>query len=69
MGCSGVLCLKAGDAWFAAHRVELPVLKGTKEISMQKRNVWSWCSLWISMELRREQGMGISSSYLGFLLW
>lgn len=43
MGSSGVLCLKAGDGWFAARRVELPMLIDTTEIfiSMQKRSVWS----------------------------
>lgn len=71
MASSGVLCLKAGDAWFAAHRVKLPMLIDTKEIfsSTQKRSVWYWCSLWISLELRRGRGMGTSSPYLGFLLW
>lgn len=68
---SGALCLKAGDAWLAAHRVELSVLIDTKEIfiSMQKRSVWSCCSLWISLELRRGRGMRTSFAYLVFLLW
>lgn len=70
-GSPGVLCLEAGDAWFAAHRVELPVLTDTKEIfiSTQKRRVGSSSSLWISLELRRGRGTGTSFFYLGFLLW
>lgn len=71
MGSPGVLCLKAGDVWFAAHRGELPVLIDTKEIfiSIQKRCVWSSSSLWISLELTRGRGTGTSFFYLGFLLW
>lgn len=71
MGSSGVLCLKAGDALFAAHRVELPVLIDTKEI---------FISLYLHAEEKclvlmffvdkpgTEERTRDGFSYLGFLL-
>lgn len=32
MGSSGVLCLKAGGAWFEGHRVELPMLIDKRDL-------------------------------------